>query len=117
MTARIILQPIIGPQRWGMRPMVNATGMNARRSAAELSALPAIVVFAGGGGGGSEQYLRFVQSSALTPWTVNHNFGRFPVVAIATLGGVEVEADVRHVSINQFQVHFNAAQTGQAIVR
>ncbi len=37
-------------------------------------------------------------------WIVNHNFGRYPAcVKVRTLGGVELDAAVQHVSANQIR--------------
>jgi hypothetical protein len=58
-----------------------------------------------------------LQSSASAEWVVNHNLGRPPIVEVQTLGGVTVEAQVVHVSDNQFRVYFNQPQTGKAISR
>lgn len=52
------------------------------------------------------------QGSALATWTVNHNLGRRPVVAVHSVGGVEVEAAVLHLSANQLQVMFAAPYAG-----
>jgi len=53
-----------------------------------------------------------VQSAPATVWTVNHNLGVRPIVAVLDAGGNEVTAEVRHVSANQVTVHFASAQTG-----
>ena len=55
--------------------------------------------------------------SASDEWIVNHNFGYNPVVAVLSPGGVEVEAQVLHTSLNQTRVLFNAPQLGKAIAR
>lgn len=55
------------------------------------------------------------QSSPATSWTVNHNLGRRPCVAILSTGGVEVDAAVTHVSSNQLTIEFVAAFAGQAV--
>ena len=65
----------------------------------------------GGGGGGAVNYLH-TQSSASDTWTVNHNLGYRPVVSVRSPGGVEVEATVTHVSVNQCVVTFAAPYTG-----
>lgn len=62
---------------------------------------------------------RFVhtQSSASALWTVNHNLGDRPAaVAVLTAGGVEMDADVRHVSVNQLTVGFASAITGSVLI-
>lgn len=50
-------------------------------------------------------------SAALT-WTVNHNLGRFPIVALFTTGNVEFDAQIVHTNDNQFIVFFAAAIAG-----
>lgn len=51
------------------------------------------------------------------PWVVNHNFGRKPTaVQVLTVGGVEILADVVHISDNQLQVSFAAPFTGSVRV-
>jgi len=55
-----------------------------------------------------------VQSSAATTWTVNHNLGRLPIVSLRSVGGVEIEGDVVHVSNNQAQITFNISTAGTA---
>lgn len=54
----------------------------------------------------------FTQSSASATWTVNHNLGVRPTATILSPGGVEVEATVVHISVNQLQVLFASPQTG-----
>ena len=45
-------------------------------------------------------------------WICNHNFGYKPVVDVLSDGGMVVEAEVLHVTINQFRVYFAAPYTG-----
>lgn len=54
------------------------------------------------------------QAAASDEWTVNHNLGFYPSVAVRSTGGVEVEAEVLHVSVNQFKVYFSAPFAGFA---
>jgi hypothetical protein len=54
------------------------------------------------------------QAEAATTWTVNHNLGVKPIVAIYSTGSVEVEAQVTHTSTNQFTVSFSTALAGYA---
>ncbi len=56
-----------------------------------------------------------VQMSASLSWTVNHNLGRFPSVTVMTVGGLEMEPDVLHVSNNQTQINFVTPVAGRAI--
>ena len=54
------------------------------------------------------------QSVPLAVWTVNHNLGTRPAVAIVDSGGNEVEADVVHMSANQLLIRFAIPFTGLA---
>ncbi len=54
------------------------------------------------------------QASASDTWTVNHNLGVKPHVAVLSPGGVEVEASVVHVSTNQCVIQFAAPYVGSA---
>ena len=57
------------------------------------------------------------QSSPASTWTVNHNLGRIPAaVSVLSVGGVEVEAGVTHVSNNQLVVEFASSQVGSVRV-
>jgi hypothetical protein len=50
-------------------------------------------------------------------WVVNHNFGRKPTaVQVLSPGGVELMADVVHISNNQLRVLFVQPYTGQVRV-
>lgn len=68
-----------------------------------------------GGGGGATSTYQHTQSVAAASWNVNHNLGRWPsAVTVLSSGGVEVEADVIHLSINQLTINFSAAFAGLA---
>jgi hypothetical protein len=86
-----------------------------------ISTVSATVVIEGIGiqgpaGGQIPPYL-YIQSEPAILWLVNHNFGWYPLVSIFTPGGVEVTAEVRHVSTNQFSVSFSSPQTGRVVAR
>lgn len=54
----------------------------------------------------------------LTPiatWVINHNLGRRPLVGVFTVGGVEMMAEIIHVSLNQVQVFFDNPTAGYAV--
>lgn len=70
---------------------------------------------AGGGGGGGGSAYQHTQNSASSAWTVNHNLGYRPNVALTTLGGAEMWAEVLHVSANQVLVTFDNPTTGLAL--
>lgn len=48
-------------------------------------------------------------------WVVNHNLGRFPILQILSMGNVEIEAEVVHVSVNQLVIYFAGLQAGRVI--
>ena len=53
--------------------------------------------------------------AAAATWVVNHNFGRHPYTwAVETLGGVEIDVAVHHVTANQSVVTFDAQTAGIA---
>lgn len=54
------------------------------------------------------------QGSASATWVVNHNLGYRPTVVVFSAGGIEVEATIIHISLNQTQISFNTAVTGTA---
>lgn len=63
-------------------------------------------------GGGSGAVHTRLFSSPLTLWAVFHGLGYKPVVSIFDSAGNEVGAEVRHISLNEFYVNFNAVSTG-----
>jgi len=69
-----------------------------------------------GSGGAGLPYVH-TQASASASWTVNHNRGWKPAsVSVLTPGGIEMNADVVHVSNTQILVNFAAPQTGSVLV-
>lgn len=56
----------------------------------------------------------FTQSTASDTWTINHNLGFKPTVTVFSVGGMEVEADVQHTSLNQSIIYFNNPFAGSA---
>lgn len=65
---------------------------------------------------GSVARYEHTQAAPATPWVINHNLGRRPAVAVMTLGGQEMLADVLHMSANQVQVFFDGPTAGLAIL-
>lgn len=63
--------------------------------------------------GVAESYTH-VQNVPSAAWTVNHNLGGRPVVAIFSVGGEEVDAQVIHVNNNQLMIYFSSAFAGSA---
>lgn len=62
---------------------------------------------------------RFTQVFPISgEWIVNHNLGAKPAaVTVLSSGGVEVEANIVHMSDNQFRVLLNPPMAGQVIVQ
>jgi len=56
----------------------------------------------------------FNQISPLSSWTINHNMGKKPSVAIVTTGGDAVTADVNYIDNNNLTVTFSTAFAGTA---
>jgi hypothetical protein len=56
----------------------------------------------------------FDQPSPSATWVVVHNMGKFPSVTIVDTAGDEVDAEVRHNSINQLTITYSAAVAGKA---
>jgi len=54
------------------------------------------------------------QESASNTWTINHNLGYRPTVALFTVGGVEFDAEVVHTSVNQCTVNLVTPMAGMA---
>lgn len=54
------------------------------------------------------------QSSPSATWVINHNLGFKPAVALVTVGGVEMFADVVHTNSNQVTVLFVQPTAGTA---
>lgn len=57
------------------------------------------------------------QSSPATEWIVNHNRGFKPLASVLSAGGIEVVAEIVHMSDNQLRVYFNQPQAGSVVVR
>lgn len=61
---------------------------------------------------GSAAYVE--EFAADTVWIVNHNLGRHPHTwAVESLGNVEIDAAVQHVTPNQSRVYFDAPIAGR----
>jgi hypothetical protein len=54
------------------------------------------------------------QASPSATWTINHNLGFTPSVAVYSVGGIEVAAQILVVSPNQVQVLFVTPTAGTA---
>lgn len=55
-----------------------------------------------------------VQSSPSDTWLINHNLNFLPSVSLRSAGGVEMVADIVHVSVNQTVIHFVVPVAGTA---
>jgi hypothetical protein len=59
----------------------------------------------------------FIQSSAASQWTVNHNLGYRPSsIRVLSPGGIEMEAEVNEISLNQIIVIFLAPMAGRVVI-
>lgn len=61
------------------------------------------------------EYHRHDQGTPSDLWTVNHNFGKRPIVGVFDTGGREVWAEVIHVSDSQVLIYFDSPLAGYAI--
>lgn len=68
---------------------------------------------AGPAGSGLLQPFQFLTPIAV--WIINHNLNRRPLVGVFSVGGIEMLAEVIHISVNQVQVVFDDPVAGYAI--
>lgn len=62
-----------------------------------------------------EAFLTFVQASALTVWTINHNWGRIPNIEISDSSGNKMGGEIAHsADRNTSTITFLAAYSGTA---
>lgn len=66
------------------------------------------------GPGGEIAEYTHTQSAPAASWTINHNLGRKPLIALRSAGGVEFEGTITHISDNQAVVTLAAATAGYA---
>lgn len=64
---------------------------------------------------GKSFYYEHTQSVASDMWTVNHNKGSRPSIAVYSAGGKEIWAEIIHNNVNQALIYFDSAITGSAI--
>lgn len=55
-------------------------------------------------------------ATPLSPWVINHNLGRRPLVGAFSVGGVEMFAEILHINTNQVTITFDSPTAGFAIV-
>lgn len=56
-----------------------------------------------------------VQAAPSSVWTVNHNLGFRPNAKALSVGGVEMMAEVVHISANQLQILFDEPRSGLVV--
>jgi len=81
-----------------------------------VTSLPMTNVFVGGvaGGAGGPTGITFTQASPSQLWTINHNFGYRPIVALFDTAGNVFDGDVSHPTVNQTLVSLVVATAGSA---
>ena len=80
---------------------------------APVSVVEVLIPGPQGPAGSGSAYIH-TQGSAATTWTINHNLGFRPGVTVLSVGGMEVEAEVTHATVNQTLVNFVVATAGSA---
>lgn len=75
------------------------------------------VVAAGmrGADGTSAATYQHNQASPADTWVINHNMGYRPSISIFSMGGMQMLANVQHVSENQARVYFDNPTAGYAV--
>lgn len=68
-----------------------------------------------GPAGAASSTFEYAQAVASATWVVNHNLGFRPNVAVLSVGGVEMWAEIVHISVNQVQVLFDFPRAGLAL--
>ena len=67
-----------------------------------------------GPAGPASAFYEHTQASSSASWTIAHNLGFRPTVTVLTTGGLEVLADVQHLSVNTLTVTLLAPMAGTA---
>ena len=68
---------------------------------------------AGASGSGVVPPFQFLTATQI--WVINHNLNRRPLIGVFSVGGIEMMAEVIHISANQGQVIFDNPVAGYAI--
>ncbi len=68
---------------------------------------------AGASGSGVVPPFQFLTATQI--WVINHNLNRRPLIGVFSVGGIEMMAEVIHISVNQVQVIFDNPVAGYAI--
>jgi hypothetical protein len=100
-----------------------------RLAVAPVSATPAVVLredprptvvltgfagAAGRNGTGGDLSATFVQGAASQVWSINHNLGKYPSVAVTDSAGNQGFGSVRYIDANSLTVSFAAPFAGVA---
>ena len=93
-------------------------GPDAKTTAAQaahgVSAIAAVIGPQGSTLPATDDSYFHTQGSAANVWTVTHNLGFRPDVAVTDTGGSVVVGAVAHTSLNELQITFSAAFAGFA---
>ena len=68
----------------------------------------------GNGGGGDKNYVH-TQSTLASTWTVTHNLGKLPTVAVLDSGDSEVMPNLHYDGLNQLTVTFASPTSGKVV--
>lgn len=62
----------------------------------------------------SDKSFVFTQGIPSDKWSIAHNLGKFPSVAVVDSAGTEVIGDVQHIDDNNLTITFSSAFSGKA---
>lgn len=86
-------------------------------AAAKLAGIPsdtgAVAAAIAATPGGTQPTYTFTQNAPASTWVVAHNLGVYPITTIV-VGGVEVIAEITHLSVDVLQVTFVTPTAGSA---
>lgn len=63
---------------------------------------------------GADKTFRHIQAIPSSIWTVTHNLGKYPAVAVTESTGTLVEGDIRFIDLNTVELTFAGAFSGSA---
>lgn len=66
------------------------------------------------GGAGGDKHYRHIQTPAASTWSVTHNLGKYPSVAVVDASLNIIFGDVHYVNTNSLTIVFSSAITGEA---
>ena len=58
----------------------------------------------------------FEFDASQTTWTIQHNLGKEPSIAVVDSAGTEVTCSKRYINLNEIELKFNAAFKGKAFL-